>query len=287
MHPILFHAGPLTLYSFGVCIAAACLVAIVTAAERAQRYGWPKETIYDLSLYLLIASIVGSRLFYILENPREFASSPGEIFMVWKGGLVFYGGFAGALATAIIFLKIHRRDVAECFDLLIPSVALGHAIGRIGCLLNGCCFGTVSVLPWAVVYPEGSAAYSQQVYEAGILRAGSPCTLPVHPTQIYCALLELGVFAALSLLLPRKKFHGQVFWTYFVLYCPGRFLIEFVRADNPAVLHVGGVGLSLPQVTSLILLAVAVVALRVTGRRGRERGAGCSPVAPKAKSSTS
>lgn len=267
MHPIVFQLGPLTVYSYGVCVAAAFLLALATAAWRLPRYGWRAEVAYDIGIYALLAAIVGSRLLYILEEPREFLASPWEVFMVWKGGLSYHGGLIAAALAGVAYLRYHRLRVLEGLDLLIPSVALGHAVGRIGCLLNGCCFGAVTRAPWGVVFPEGSAAYSFQLCE-GLIPPGRAWSLPVHPAQFYESLVELGIFVALTLYIPRKKFNGEVFWLYLFLYGVGRFLLEYLRADNPVVLSVGRTGMSLPQATGAAMALVSGAIILAMRRRG-------------------
>jgi phosphatidylglycerol:prolipoprotein diacylglycerol transferase len=277
MHPIIIQFGPITIYSYGLCVALAFLAAIATAASRARRFGWGAEKAYDACFCAMIAALAGSRLFYVIESPREFMSAPWEVFMVWKGGLSYYGGFIGAVVACAIYLKMRRLGVAEGFDLLIPSVPLGQAIGRIGCFFNGCCFGKVSASTFAVVFPEGSPAYSYQLYEAGIIRPGSACTLPVHPTQLYETLMDLGIFIALSCALFRKRYHGQVFFLYFALYGAGRFLLEFLRADNPPLASLVGLSLNLQQLISLAAAAIGTVVLVWAGIRNRKREADCAP----------
>ena len=284
MHPIIIQFGPFTIYSYGLCIAIAFLAAIATAAARARRFGWGAENAYDTCLCAMIASLIGSRLFYVLESPWEFASAPWEVFMVWKGGLSYYGGFIGAVVAGAVYLKKRRLGVAEGFDLLIPSVSLGQAIGRSGCFFNGCCFGSVSDLPFAVTFPEVSPAYSYQLYEAGIIRPGSACTLPVHPAQLYETLMDLGIFIALSCALSRKKYNGQVFLLYFVLYGEGRFALEFLRADNPAVMSLGGFALNLQQLISLAALVIGTVVLLWAGARNRKKAVVSGPALTRGKS---
>lgn len=284
MHPIIVQFGPITIYSYGLCIAIAFLAAIATAAARARQFGWGAENAYDTCLCAMIASLIGSRFFYVLESPREFVSAPWEVFMVWKGGLSFYGGLIGAVVAGAVYLKMRRLNVAEGFDLLIPSVSLGQAIGRIGCFLNGCCFGKVGASPFSVVFPDGSPAYSYQLYEAGVIHPGSACTLPVHPAQLYETLMDLGIFIALSCALSRKKYHGQVFLLYFVLYGAGRFLLEFLRADNPLLMSLGGLALNLQQLISLAALVIATVVLLWAGARNRKKATGSGPPLARGKS---
>ncbi len=271
MHQVLFSWGSLTIYSYGACVAVAFLVAIITAAARARRYGWQSDTIYDICLYILVAALVGSRLLYVIVKPEEFMSAPWEVFMVWRGGLVYYGGVIAAIIAAMVYMRVRRLNVAEGFDLLVPSLALGHAIGRVGCLLNGCCFGKLSSLPWAITFPKDSPVYYYQLYVTGSLKAGSPHSLPVHPTQIYASLMELFIFVVLSVSLPRKKFNGQIFWLYILLYGVGRFLLEFLRADNPAVVRLGTLPLDIPQLVSLAAVVVSAAFLLCMGLRNRRK----------------
>ncbi|HOE26197.1 MAG TPA: prolipoprotein diacylglyceryl transferase [bacterium] len=267
MRPVLFSVGPLTVYWYGVFVALAFLAALATAAGRLKRYGWRPEIAYDIGIYALLAAIAGSRLLYILEDPREFLSSPLEIFKVWKGGLSFLGGLAGAVLAGAVYLRLHRLPVLAGFDLLVPSVALGHAVGRIGCFLNGCCFGAASGVPWAVVFPDGSAAHAYQLREAGLLPPGSAWSIPVHPVQIYESLAEIGIFVALSCCLPRSRFRGEIFLLYLFLYGIARFVLEEFRADTPAILAVGRSALSLPQLTGLGMALVSAALILAAGRR--------------------
>lgn len=286
MHPILFQIGPVTIYSYGACVAAAFLVGILMAASRAKRYGWEAETIYDMSFYILLAAIAGSRLLYILGNPEEFISHPWEIFMVWKGGLVFYGGVFAAMLAGAVYLRRRGLSVAEGFDMFIPSLALGHAIGRFGCFLNGCCFGKISSLPWAVSFPEGSPVYIYQLYEAGCLQPGSLRSIPVQPVQLYAVFMELTIFVTLFAYFPRKKFHGQIFWLYLLLYGAGRFTLEFLRADNRVIIQMGPLGLSVPQLMSAAAVTVAAVVLLSAGARKRERMVRCNLASPEKRKDT-
>ncbi|MCX6356387.1 MAG: prolipoprotein diacylglyceryl transferase [Candidatus Aureabacteria bacterium] len=276
MHQILFSLGPVTIYSYGLCVALGFLLGMMNAARRARRYGWSAETIYDTCLCAIIAAIVGARILYILDNPGEFAGSPLDYFMVWKGGLVYYGGVIGAVIAGALYLKLKGRGVLEGFDIIIPSVALGHAIGRVGCFLNGCCFGRISSLPWAVRFPPESPAYLYQLCETGQIQPGSAWSLPVHPTQLYEALLEFMICGFLASLFWRKRFHGQIFFLYFVIYGTCRFAVETMRADYPVLIGVCGFGINLPQVMSVLMMIAASVVLlwmrRRAGGRGRDAG---------------
>jgi len=244
-------------YSYGVCVAAAFLVSLATAAWSLKRYGWKPEVAYDIGIYALLAAIAGSRLLYIIEDPGEFLAFPWDAFKVWRGGLSYHGGLIAAALAGIVYLRSHRLRVAEGFDLLIPSVALGHAVGRIGCFLNGCCFGKPTDSAWAVTFRNPIAQRT----------VGTPLDVPVHPTQLYESLAEFGIFIALVLYLPRKKFQGEIFWLYIFLYGTARFLLEYFRADNPAVLSLGRAAMSLPQATGLAMALVSGAIILAAGRR--------------------
>lgn len=272
MHPVVFTLGPLTIYSYGVFVALAFLVGLMTAAKRFTRYGWRADTAHDLCIWALVAAIIGSRILYVLESPGEFLSSPWEVFKVWQGGLSYHGGLVAAVLAGAVYLRSKRLSIAGGFDLMAPSVALGHAVGRIGCFFNGCCFGRVTLLPWGVVFPEGSVAHSFQLGEA-VIPPGRMWSLPVHPTQLYESLMELGIFIALTLYLPRRRFQGEVFWLYIFLYGVGRFMLEYLRADNPAVFFAGRAGLSLPQAVGAAMALVSGAVILAMGRRAGAAGA--------------
>ena len=133
MHPVLLNLGKFSLYTYGLFAAMGFLAAIWFATREAKRCGVDHEKIMDLSFYILVAAIVGSRLAYIGTVPDEFLANPLEMFKIWKGGLVFYGGFVGAMLTAIIYLKVKHLPIWKTGDILAPAVALGHCLGRIGC----------------------------------------------------------------------------------------------------------------------------------------------------------
>ncbi|MBU6402339.1 MAG: prolipoprotein diacylglyceryl transferase, partial [Verrucomicrobia bacterium] len=155
MHKIAFELGGLTIYWYGILVAAGFLVGLWTASRRSWRDGIPGEAIVDLSPWLIGGGIVGARILYVVSYWREyFVSKPiWEILMVRHGGLVFYGGFLGAALTGVAYARSRRLNLWKLADTLAPSIALGHAFGRIGCLMNGCCYGRPTHLPWAICFP--------------------------------------------------------------------------------------------------------------------------------------
>lgn len=219
MQPIAFQLGPITVHWFGICIAAAFLVGMWTAVRRAPRIGVPGEIIADLVVpWLLIGGVIGARAMFVVTYWKdEFVGKPWwEIFMIQRGGLVFYGGLIGSSMAVILFAFIKRVSLWKLADILAPSIALGSMFGRIGCLLNGCCFGRACEMPWAIRFPHDHATGGQ----------------PVHPTQIYDALLNLTLYFGLAWLFRnRRKFDGQIFAVYLMCYAVTRSTVEFFRGD--------------------------------------------------------
>lgn len=233
MHPILFKLGPFTIYSYGLMIALAFIAATTLASRAAPSVGIPGEKISSLSLVILFSGIIGARLFYILLDIKYFLKNPAEIIMVNHGGLVFYGGAIFAVISALAYAKMSRLAILDVADLLAPFIALGHSIGRIGCFLNGCCFGKPASADFGIVLGDGVCRY---------------------PTQIYSSLGLLALFIFLRILFDRRAFKGQVFFTYLMFYPAVRFLIEFLRGDN--MLFV--MGLTFSQAVSVIIFVVGI-----------------------------
>lgn len=228
MQPIAFQLGPVTVHWFGVCIALAFLAGMWTAARRAPLTGIAGEHIADLVVpWLLIGGIIGARTMFVVTYWHdEFAGKPlWEIFMIQRGGLVFYGGLIGASLAVVIFALIKKLSVWKLADILAPSIALGSMFGRIGCLMNGCCFGRACDLPWAIRFPHDHATGGQ----------------PVHPTEIYDSLLNLALYLGLAWLFRhRRKFDGQIFSIYLMCYAVTRSTVELFRGDySDAHIHSG------------------------------------------------
>jgi len=241
-------------------IALAFLAGLWTATRRADRENIAGERIADLVFWIMIAGMIGARMVYVTTYWSEFANQPiSEIFMIQHGGLVYYGCLIGAAIATAAYVAWTKVPFWKITDILAPSIALGNAIGRIGCFLNGCCYGRVCKLPWAVRFPNGSAAW-QQHFDAGLVGKGDP-SLPVHPTEIYDSLLNLALYLGLAWLFRHKKFDGQVFATYLIGYALFRFLGEFFRGDYPPD-HIHN-GLTSAQLVSIpiFVAGLAIAAL--------------------------
>ena len=217
MHPIAFHLGPLTVYWYGILVALGFILGFWTASRRGLLDGIVPDRILDLGPWLLAGSVVGARLLHVISYwKEEFAGHPfREVFMVQNGGLVFYGGFLGACLTTIVYARIKKLPLWKLADAMAPSIALGYFFGRFGCLMTGCCFGKECSLPWAIHFPS-----THETHGVG-----------VHPTQIYEAVANLGLYFFLAWRYRRKTFDGQIFATYLVCYAVLRSVIEVFRAD--------------------------------------------------------
>ncbi len=226
MHPILFEIGPLTIYSYGVMLALAFVVGIWFATRQARREEVSANTILDLSLVALLTGIIGARILFVLLNLNYYLLHPFEIIMFWQGGLIYSGGLILGTLCAILFLKVRRLNIWKVVDIYAPSLAIGQAIGRIGCFLNGCCFG--KPVSWGIKFPPGSMASYEQ-FSQSLIKSVNEYSLPVHPTQLYSSLNALIIFLILILVRRRKRFNGELFWLYLLLYAITRFGIEFLR----------------------------------------------------------
>jgi len=217
MHPILFEYGALKLFTYGFFLALAFLSAIFISSREAGRLDLPVAKFYDLCFYAVLGALVGSRLLYILLDLRPFLANPLKIFAIWEGGLVFHGGVILALAVAFYYMRRNNLPWRPTLDALALGLPVGQFFGRIGCFMAGCCYGSPADLPWAVTFTNPQSL--------------CPVREPLHPAQLYEALLALGVFGLLSVLKTKKRFDGQMILTYFCLAGLVRFVVEFFR--NP------------------------------------------------------
>ncbi len=255
MHPVLCTIGRVTLYTYGLFIALGFFFGLVLARFEAVRRGQDPDRLIDLGFWVLISAVVGARLFYVGTMPEAFMAHPLDILKIWQGGLVFYGGFIGAGLATIAFCRIHQLRLRQMADILVPSVALGQAIGRIGCFFAGCCYGKPTDLPWAITFAQPDSL--------------APLHIPLHPTQLYSSAANGLIFLFLWFRRKRARFEGELFWWYILLYGVARSSIELFRGDfrGEPVLGV----LSPAQAIGLTMASVAAVVLVV---RARHRATG-------------
>lgn len=246
MDPILFSFGKLTVTWYGSLVALGFIAALWTAGRRSVLVGISPEKVADVGPWLIIGTIIGARLVYVISYPQSFRGEPfWHVFAIWKGGLVFYGGLFGASAACILFCYRNKIPLWRFADVLAPSVALGHAIGRLGCLMNGCCYGQACSLPWAIKFPVG-----HETHPVG------HDAIPVHPTQIYESLLNLGLYLGLAWFFrKRRQFEGQVFSIYLMGYAIVRSTVEMFRGDYPKDYYIGGWMTPAHKVSIVIFIA--------------------------------
>ncbi|TSA56305.1 prolipoprotein diacylglyceryl transferase [bacterium] len=235
MHPILFAIGPIKIYSYGVMLAIAFLVSLNLASTRCAFFNIKKDSFNTLVIILLVSGIVGARIVYVLTNLDFFIQYPLDVFMVNRGGLVFYGAFIFSPIFGIAYAKKSGISIPDAADLLAPFIALGHSIGRIGCFLNGCCFGRSTDSIFGVQFP----------FSLG----------KVYPTQIFSSAGLFCIFLALFFIQKRRRFKGEIIALYLVMYGVFRFIIEFLRGDFVPLFY----GLSLSQVISIIFVGAGIL----------------------------
>jgi phosphatidylglycerol:prolipoprotein diacylglycerol transferase len=256
MHPILVHLGKLQLRSYGFMLALSFLIGIWLAGRRAKQAGIDAQKILDLSVIIIIAAVVGSRLLYVVFHLDQY-SNPLDMFALWQGGATFYGGFILAVAASYFWIQKNNLSFLKIADIMSPSIALGLVFTRIGCFLSGCCYGKPTHMPWGVVFPPDSPAGTAAMATAQQLGVDH---VALHPTQIYSSIKGLVIFTALMLLQPRlKQKQGATFGLLMVLYGIGRFTIDFFRyyETNARVLF----GLSFNQVISVALIGLGLFLL--------------------------
>ncbi len=235
MHPILFSIGPLEIHSYGLMLGLAFLITMYLSSRRASLFDLPAEAIGNLIIVFLVSGIIGARIAYVLSNMNLFLRSPLQILMINKGGLIFYGGLILALVAGVVFAKITNFSILDAADLMAPFIALGHSIGRVGCFLNGCCYGKETSSFLGVWFPD--------------------TLVKVYPTQLFSFAGLLVIFFLLFLFQSRRSFKGEIISLYFIFYGAFRFLVEFLRGDATQIF----LCLSLAQLISVVSVSAGIV----------------------------
>lgn len=217
MHPILINFFGFDLYTYGLFVAIGFMAAVYVSQKIAEPRGIKKETITDIFFIIMISALLGARGLYVIISFDSYKDNLLDIFKIWNGGLVFFGGFIAAVAATLIYFRFRKMDIWKTADILSPGLALGHALGRIGCLFAGCCYGKACELPIAITFTHPQSL--------------APLNIALHPTQIYMAFANFALFVVLMGVTKIKRFNGMVFLTYIMLYSAIRFIIEFFRGD--------------------------------------------------------
>jgi phosphatidylglycerol:prolipoprotein diacylglycerol transferase len=268
VHPIAFNLGGFTVHWYGVLVAMGFLLGLWTASRRGVRQGIAPEKILDAGIWIIAGAVIGARILYVLTYWDRLMANPTyprmpwtEIFMIQKGGLVFYGGLIGSSLATLLFVWKNRLPLWRFADALAPSIALGYVPGRLGCLMNGCCYGKPTGLPWGIHFPAGHDAHG----------------FGVHPTQVYDALLSLAVYLALAWLYRHRRFEGQIFAAYLLCYAVTRSTVEAFRGDYSQH-YLGGIATPAHLVSMVVFVTGAVLYWKLS--RGRPATPGLPPPPP-------
>lgn len=246
MKPVLIEIGYFTIYSYGLMLAIGFILATAFAMRAANKNGINAGKILDLCLFILITGIIGSRILYVALNWPYFSANPADIILLNKGGLAIYGGFALAIPASVWFIKKSNLPFWKTADLLSPYIALAQSVGRIGCFLNGCCYGKPTDIFLGVYFPG-------KIFK-------------VHPAQLYSAAGLFIIFLILTSSYKKRRSDGTVFLLYLILYSVFRFFIEMLRGDTNQLVF----GLTLFQCLSLVLFLGSAIVYFIRGHK-RER----------------
>lgn len=235
MHSLLFKIGPFSIHAYGLCIALGFLASWGLAYLQARRTGRRTDDFSDLLVWTMASGVIGARVAYVIENwSLEFAQNPLKMLRIDQGGLVFYGGFIGAVAVLWLFCFFKKESPLAMADFLLTLLPLGHAFGRVGCFMHGCCYGRITDSAIGICFPAGSQPWHLQVQE-GVISSAAPYALPLIPTQLIEAGGNLILFGVLYGLYPRLRTRkGLTAGLYLIGYAVLRFSIEFFRADHRA-----------------------------------------------------
>lgn len=243
--PVLFNIGDYAVHSYGVMLAVAVMAGALVSERQAGRRGIDPDFVLNLTIILVITGVIGSRIAYVLIEWPRYAGEPAAIFRIWDGGLSYYGALVAGLPLVWLYSRAKGVRFGETADVVALGLAAGYPFARIGCFLNGCCYGKPADLPWAVVFPFDG--------------------IPRHPTQLYAVVIGAVIFLALQYFNKRRQFPGQLAYLYVVFYGAYRFGIEFFRVSPPA-----GTYLTIGQAFSLAAAGIALILLilRLRSRSG-------------------
>jgi len=256
--------GPtVPVFGYGFLVFLGCVAAGMLGVRHARRAGIPEQLVWDLSIWLFVAAVVGARGWYVLQYRQRLFAGKTSLLQQLKacldissGGLVLYGGVALALVAIVVFSRRHRQQCSplKLIDLIVPSFFLALAFGRLGCLMNGCCWGDACELPWAIRFPHDSVPFNA-LAARGFLHPEALTTFGVHPSQIYSSFNGLVLCLVTSTILRHGPRPGQTMAVALVVYPVTRFLLEILRGDETGQF---GTGLTISQCFSLLLLTVGI-----------------------------
>ena len=253
MYPKLLELGPIGIYSYGLLLVSAYLIGLQVAVVRGRARGLDGQRVMDLGIAIIVSALVGAKLLLFVVEFDQFIRNPWTFV---RSAGVFYGGLLLSVAVAFWYMRRHAMPLWTTCDAFAPGIAAGQAVGRLGCLLAGCCYGHPTDVPWGITFTNPLAAAN----------VGTPLDVSLHPTQLYESIASLVILGVLLALERRwRPFPGRTFWTYLLLYPAVRFVIEFFRGDpRGAVFDV----LSTSQFVSALLAPLSIVMLVLLARAG-------------------
>jgi phosphatidylglycerol:prolipoprotein diacylglycerol transferase len=268
MHPILIELGGFSIKTYGFLIALGFGLGLFLASREARRVGLSVQAIGDLAFYILLGSIIGARLYFILTNLGYFTQHPLDMFKIWEGGLTFFGGFIAAVMLCVWMIRKHRLPLWKTLDVFAPSLALGVFFGRLGCFAAGCCYGKESGMPWAVTF----------THPLTLAKAG----VHLHPTQLYSALGAIITFTLLYGFRRRKTFEGQLALLWVMCYSCERLITEQFRGDIRGGMLTENIELSF--VIAAVLIVVSLVLFPILRKKNRISPIIAKPAKPDRRS---
>ncbi len=257
MYPILFKLGPIPIHSYGVLLAIGCAVGIWWASRNADRAKIESGQVVDVGIIVVLLGLVGARLAYVGLNWADYGSHLGEIIAVWDGGLTFFGGLVLGGVAGFLWAWANQVSISKLADLMAPAIAVAYAVSRIGCFLNGCCYGHECGMAWAVRFHADG---------------GDMLTVPSHPVQVYSSILSLVLFALLLWLMRRGLPDGRLFGIWVVFSSLERIFVETFRRGATAEPLWGA--LTQAQAFSLLLAVLGVIIILRSGRKAAPRHVG-------------
>jgi phosphatidylglycerol:prolipoprotein diacylglycerol transferase len=251
MHPVLFTIKGITVYSYSFFISLGLLFAFLLFLFEVRRRGFDVGLGVNLNFWALISALIGAKLLYLIENLGYLSKNPNDIYILLKGGMATHGALLGALLAILIIFRKRKLNGFLWADMCAPSVALGQAVGRVGCLMAGCCYGLPTSLPWGIVFTKSHIA---------------PIGIPLHPTQIYQIILNLLIFGFLFLRRKKVSFNGELILSYVFLYTAARSVVGIFRAGVPQEFF--GLEISATQIINLVAVIIAAILYyRIRGKR--------------------
>jgi phosphatidylglycerol:prolipoprotein diacylglycerol transferase len=257
MHPVFFEFNTpdflrgilpetITIYTYGFLIACGAVSGFIYTAYHAKKqYGIKTETVQTLIILIIVASVVGGKFFIIFENPGRYLSNPAQLLQNFGNGFVFYGSLIFAIPTMLLFFRRHKLPPLGMLDIMAGTTCIVHALGRMGCFMAGCCYGTEHQGFFSVTFTDPQCS-------------AEPLNTPLHPTQLYSAMMIMLIFTIILFVSRRKQFDGQLFMLYLMLYAIGRSVIEVFRGDLDRGFIIEGI-LSNSQFISLLVFVGALL----------------------------